>query len=297
MKYQNISDDHPLLRAKPILSSIPLPPQPEVLRKVFDEYRQPTPDLQHIAGLVSSDVSLSGAVLQAVNSPLFGLRHTVTAIPQAIGLLGLRRVLLLVRAVALRNSFGRDAECERFWDSANTMANISYIMAERLGLVDKDDLYTVGLFHDCGMLLMLKQFSDYKALLTQANNDTSRPVTEWEDERYGLNHTDLGFLISVSWFLPPALCHAVAVHHKPFANMINGKRRIVDGALTLLAAHKAAHHIFSRYRQQRRGDREDPLWLQESAAVLAQLGLSEPDFLAARDQLLDDLEGILHGAG
>lgn len=285
-----LDDNHPLLRAKPLLRSIPLPPQPEVLRKVLEEYRQATPDLHRIATLIGSDVSLSGAVLQAVNSPLFGLRHTVTVIPQAIGLLGLRKVLLLVRAVALRNGFGRNAECNRFWDSANVMAQISLMLAERLKLTEKEELYTIGLFHDCGMLLMMQQFPDYKTLLSRANNDPARPVTAWEDERYGLNHTDLGFLISVSWYLPPILCHVVASHHKPFVDLAHSQRRVADSALTLLATHKAARHIHVRYRQMLRGDMEDQEWGRDNAAVLAHLGLSEPDFVTLRDDLLDSLE-------
>lgn len=292
MQSIDIDDSHPLLRAKPLLRSIPLPPQPEVLRKVLDEYRQSIPDLNHIADLVGSDVSLSGSVIQAVNSPLFGLRHTVASIPQAINLLGLRKLLLLVRAVALRNGFGRDADCERFWTSANDMAQISLHLADRLNFAEKEEFYTLGLVHNCGMLLMMRQFPDYKGLLAQANCDPDRPVTHWEDERYGLNHTDLGFLISVSWFLPPALCHAVAFHHRPFSETRHGRRQI-ESVVTLLAALKAVRHIHSRHRYIVRGDLEDMEWERDSAAVLEYLGLSEPDFLSLRDELLDALENIV----
>lgn len=294
MQSIDLDNNHPLLRAKPVLRSIPLPSQPEVLRKVLDEYRQPTPDLHRIATLIGADVCLSGAVIQAVNAPLFGLRRNITSVIQAISLLGLRRVLLLVRAVALRNNFGRDADCMRFWDSANTMAHIGLLLAERLAPSAKEELYTVGLFHDCGMLLMMQQFPDYKRLLTQANNDPSRSVTAWEDERYGINHADLGFLISVTWFLPPDLCHVVAFHHQPFSETRHGRRQVAS-VVTMLAALKIARHIHSRYRHLSRGDTEkqDWEWERDSAAVLEYLGLSEPDFLALGDQLLDALETSL----
>lgn len=196
----------------------------------------------------------------------------------------------MVRAVALRSGFGRSAECNRFWDSANIMAQISLMLAERLKLVEKEELYTIGLFHDCGMLLMMQHFPDYKTLLSQANNTPDRPVTAWEDERYGLNHTDLGFLISVSWYLPPTLCHVVASHHRPFADLAQSQRRISDSALTLLAAHKASHHIHTRHRQMVRGDMVDMEWDRDNAAVLGHLGISEPDFFTLRDDLLDSLD-------
>lgn len=294
MQPTSLNDNHPLLRAKPLLRNIPLPPQPEVLRKVLAAYRQPTPDIHLIAELVGADVCLSGAVIQAVNAPLFGLRHTIVSIHQAITLLGLRRVLLLVRAVALRNGFGSNTECARFWQTASDMAHLSLLLAERLQLGDKENLYTVGLVHDCGMLLMMLHFPDYKTLLTQANHTSSLPVTAWEDEHYGLNHTDLGFLICMSWFLPPELCHAVAFHHKPFSETRHGRRQ-VESALNMLAVLKIVRHVHSCFRHMAYGDMEEPEWAQDSHPVLEYFGLSEPDFLSLRDELLDALENAPRG--
>lgn len=288
MQSSIINENHPLLRAKPLLRNIPLPPQPEVLRKVLDEYRQPIPDLPRIAELIGSDVSLAGAVIQMVNSPLFGLRSNVTSIQQAINLLGLRRLLLLVRAVALRHGLG-EGKYERFWDSANKMAHIGLMLADRLQFEDKENFYTVGLVHDCGLLLMMLHFPDYKTLLAQSNNAPTLPVTAWEDARYGLNHTDLGFLICTSWFLPPELCHAVAFHHKPFSETVHGRRQ-VDSALTLLAVLKLIRHIHACYRRMFYQDIDAPEWERDGEAVLRYLGLSEPDYLSLQDDLLDALE-------
>lgn len=297
MQTTPLSANHPLLQAKPLLGNIPLPPHPEVLRKVLDEYRKPAPDLIHIANLVGSDVCLSGAVIQAVNSPLYGLRSAVTSILQAINLLGLRRLLLLVRAVALRNGFGQNGECERFWHSATEMAQTSLLLAERLAYPEKEELYTLTLSHDCGLLLMMLHFPDYKTRLIQANAELTLPVTAWEDQYYGLNHTDLGFLICTSWFLPPALCHVVAFHHKPFSETRHG-RRVVEKVVTLLALLKMVRHVHARYRHLTRGDlADDPEWTQDCPGILQHLGLSEPDFLNLQDELLDHLENAPHDEG
>lgn len=308
MQPNQLNNIRPLLRAKPILRSIPLPTQPEVLRKILDEYHQPSLDLRQVAKWVSSDVSLSGAVLQIVNAPLFGLDRTITSIPQAIRLLGPRRLLLLIRAVSLHNGFGGGPDCDLFWKSANEIARLSLLLADRLQLSEKDELYTVSLVHDCGLLLMMQHFPDYKKRLIDVEYKPGDLVTDWEDAHYGLNHADLSFLISVSWFLPPVLCHAIAFHHQPFSETHYGRRR-VEVASILLAALKTVRHIYAHYQEtlvtplsngfqhMMRGTQEDHEWARDSAAILKYLGVSELDFLNLRDDLIDALENNASAEG
>ncbi|MEF8759536.1 MAG: HDOD domain-containing protein [Candidatus Accumulibacter sp. UW25] len=53
------------------LSGFAIPSRPQVLEKIQNELMKKEPDPRHIERLIKADVSLSAAVLKAVNSPFF----------------------------------------------------------------------------------------------------------------------------------------------------------------------------------------------------------------------------------
>lgn len=244
-------DRQALLKRRPSLANIHLPPQPEVLRKLMQEYRKSTPDLARMAALISGDMSLAAAVLQAVNSPLFSLTKSVVSIQQAIALLGLRWVLMLVRAVAFRDAWGNAGEHAPFWDTNNDVTALGLILARRLGTVDPEEVYALCLFHDGGMLILMRSFPDYK----------------------NTQH----------------LCRAIMVHHRPFRELSDKKNALGPDVLTPLALLKTAHQLSSVRRRLWRAE-ENPEWLREGPEVMVYLGLERGDFLALQDSILEELE-------
>ncbi|HEX4939359.1 MAG TPA: HDOD domain-containing protein, partial [Candidatus Kapabacteria bacterium] len=118
--------------AESIAKSVRIPPRPEALVLFRQEMANANPNFNKLAAAVSSDVSLSGAVLQIINSPAFGARSKVTSINHACNMLGLVRVEKVVQAVALRGALSKGVSLDRFWDSANEIANLSRILAQKL---------------------------------------------------------------------------------------------------------------------------------------------------------------------
>ncbi|MEE4243763.1 MAG: HDOD domain-containing protein, partial [Kangiellaceae bacterium] len=80
-----------------ILKGVYIPPQP----KLVDELTMAGTDLDEIARLISSDPGVSAAVLKTVNSPYFGLKSRIASINQAVVLLGIDRVINLVKSMLL----------------------------------------------------------------------------------------------------------------------------------------------------------------------------------------------------
>lgn len=87
--------------AERLLSGIVIPPRPTVVQAILEEKSRELPDLGHISQLIAGDVALAAAVLKTVNSPLYGLRRRVSAIDQAVGMLGMTNIATLVTGIAL----------------------------------------------------------------------------------------------------------------------------------------------------------------------------------------------------
>ncbi|MFC3092786.1 HDOD domain-containing protein [Alteromonas sediminis] len=154
---------------KQILQSVTIPPRPEALLKVSEEAKKPEPDLAMIARIISSDISISAAVLQVVNSAAFRRMKEIESIQQAVMTLGQKRVLPLTKSVALKSAMGQSDKLASFWEEASTVAASASIISRlinKLALVD--NAYMLGLFHNAGIPIMMLKYDDFDAILQVA---------------------------------------------------------------------------------------------------------------------------------
>ena len=79
-----------------------LPPFPPVAGKVITLLGSESFSFKEVADTLKTDAALSGEVLRLANSALVGARHAVSTIPQALPLLGAKRLtgLLLTLGVS-----------------------------------------------------------------------------------------------------------------------------------------------------------------------------------------------------
>lgn len=262
------------------LKGISIPPRPQLLVRLDQEMHKNEPDPQVVAQLISADVGLSAAVLKAVNSPFFGLSRKISAVGNAVSMLGLNASRQIVTGLMLRNSVaGAGRSLERFWDSAEKVAGIAAYVASILPRGPRDDAYTFGLFRDIGIPILMEKFPDYRETLAKADSATERSLTEVEDEAHATNHATLGYLIAKGWFLPSTICEAILYHHD--RSVFDDKESISPPALTLVAISHLAEHFNDEYVRMR----SNPDWARMRDRVLAHLGLQETEYLDLRDEL------------
>ncbi|KRW61515.1 histidine kinase [Pseudomonas sp. TTU2014-080ASC] len=272
-----------------VLQGISVPPQPQIMVDLQMEQVMPNPDLQAIAKLISQDPGLSGALLKLVNSPTFGLSNRIASIQQAVNLLGCNTVINLINAQSIRGELTDEAivTLNRFWDSAQDVAMASLSLAKRIGYHSPDEAYTLGLFHNCGIPLMIKRFPDYMTVLEEAYASASdeRRVVDTENRLLNTNHAVVGYYTAKSWRLPLHLCEAIASHHNALAIFTDETSR--DGQLkTLLAILKMAENTCASHRVLGNQE-EDHEWQSIEQLVLEYVGLSQYDFENLRESIRD----------
>jgi HD-like signal output (HDOD) protein len=270
-----------------VLQGISVPPQPQIMVDLQMEQVMPNPDLRSIARLISQDPGLSGALLKIVNSPFFGLANRIASIQQAVNLLGCDMVINLINAQSIKGELSDEAivTLNRFWDSAQDVAMTCLTLAKRIGYQAPDEAYTLGLFHNCGIPLMVKRFPDYMTVLEEAYYSASaeRRVVDTENRLLNTNHAVVGYFTAKSWNLPLHLCEAIASHHNALSIFSDDSGR--DAPLkTLLAILKMAEHICESHRVL--GNQvEDHEWQSIEQLVLEYVGLSEYDFENLRESI------------
>jgi HD-like signal output (HDOD) protein len=272
-----------------VLQGISVPPQPQIMVDLQMEQVMPNPDLRAIAKLISQDPGLSGALLKLVNSPFFGLANRIASIQQAVNLLGCNTVINLINAQSIRGELTDEAivNLNRFWDTAQDVAMTCLTLAKRIGYRSPDEAYTLGLFHNCGIPLMLKRFPNYMDVLEQAygNANEHHRVVDTENDLLNTNHAVVGYYTAKSWNLPLHLCEVIASHHNALAIFTEDSGR--DAQLkTLLAILKMAENICDTHRILG-NQNEDREWQSVEQLVLEYVGLSEYDFENLRESIRD----------
>ncbi len=235
--------------AQKLLKGISIPPQPQIVVDLQIEMSMPDVNLDKINQIICKDVGISGSVLKVVNSPFFGLRNHITSIRQALSLLGLKNVINVVNSLAMRQSltFSELKELTIIWDNAMDVALVAAALAKMLGVCSSDEAYTLGLFHDTGIHLLIGKHENYLKVLRQAYSHPNQRVTEVENELLSTNHAVVGYYVARAWNLPLYLSEAIADHHKSeaiFAEHV----ACDDKKKNLLAILKLAENTCKDYR-------------------------------------------------
>jgi HD-like signal output (HDOD) protein len=199
--------------AEQVLNGIHLPPCPAVWMEVMREARSSDADMGKIARLIGQDVGLSAPMLKLANSPYFALRSRVSSVQQAVTVMGLRNTVNLLSNVALRaNVVPKLAGMDEFWDRSSMTALAASRIAAEIPGMSRDDAYTVGLFHDCGIPVLMQKFPDYLkniGEMSRINGD----VCEVENACYSTTHAVVGNMLARNWLLPAQMCRAILDHH------------------------------------------------------------------------------------
>lgn len=228
------------------IRDIGIPPRPAILDEIDGEMAKDNPDFSHLARILSADVALAAALLQTTNSAFFGFEKKVRSVQEAVLVLGLKLVMRTIAAISLRSAFGHMPEMERFWDASATTARLSGWLARRLKkrcYVRPEDAYTFGLFHDCGVPVLMNPFREYRQVLAQANAEKVLSFTEIENRLISTNHADMGALLASSWLLPDEIVLAIRHHHDLPQLVRREIPECPEVALPLIAIVQLAEHL------------------------------------------------------
>lgn len=271
---QDLTDE----QIKKVLKGVSIPPQPQVMVDLQMEQLQPDCSLANIAKLISQDVGLSGSILKTVNSPFFNLKNTITSVEQAVNLLGVNSVVNLVNAHSIRGALSDEdiIALGKFWDNAMEIAEAAAAIAKQIGFPSADEAYSLGLFHNTGIPLLMSRFDNYQDVIEKAYQCDYRRLTETENELISTNHAVVGYYVAKSWNLPRYLCEAIHEHHN--VKKILSKDGEDARKKTLLSILKMAEHCCSTYKVIGNSD-TDYEWESIRDDVLIYCGLSDYDFV------------------
>lgn len=189
---------------------IQIPSQPDALLRLSLLMAEEEVNLSALSQLIESDMALAAAVLQAVNSPLYGVSGRVQSVQQSISYLGMREVAGIALEFGLRAVFPPAAELEVLWARAAQRGLIMGRLAQAMQ-IDAWAAHSAGLFEECGKAVLLRHAPDhYRSMLRTATGDAM--LCELEAGGFGIAHDALGAALCESWGLSDAVADCVRHH-------------------------------------------------------------------------------------
>lgn len=198
-----------------------LPFSPEVFRKLFVQTGASSlASLEDIGKTLGKDQGLTTRILRLANSAYYGLQAEVLSVSRAAAVLGMHEIRNIVLTLGVNGlTAGRDMPDEfdlgEYWRHQFFVGMIAREISRVTELGNPDTLFTAGLLHDIGKLIIAIRRPDDWAGIRELAEAEDLLDAEAEDEYWGLDHAVIGALVLKSWDLPPALVEPVNWHHAP----------------------------------------------------------------------------------
>ncbi len=210
-------------------SSNELPTLPVVAQKLLSVVSSSEVSTEEFAKCIRQDPSITMKILRVVNSALFSLSIEISSVKHAIVLLGRREIRNIAFSYIMSQRFMSvppevTGYAEDLWRHSLATAIIAQ---DFIPDGEKVDLYTLGLLHDVGWIVLMSQAPTlYLAMARDINEDVKEFQGQW-----GVDHEFWGAEISKRWNLPPEFHKVALLHHDPFQD--------IDPPIYLLKIHLA----------------------------------------------------------
>jgi putative nucleotidyltransferase with HDIG domain len=192
---------------------------PGAALKLLTVADDPGATVQQIEDVLRHDPGLTANVLKLANSAYFGVPSKIGSVRQAVMLLGLKRLVQMVvatctSAIIDRGVPGYDLPAGELWRHSLAVSVAARGLANELKIRAADEIFTAGLLHDVGKLVLgefvQEDYSDILQALAQGMTFEAA-----EAAVLGIDHAEIGARVLAQWSLPDNIVHAVRWHHAP----------------------------------------------------------------------------------
>ncbi len=197
-----------------------LPPLPDTALKLMKVMNDPRSSMDDIVEAVKYDQAVTGEVLKLCNSAFFGLSRKVTSLNDAMLTLGTVKVLQLVMSVHTNSVLSREQRGYGLppgvlWKHSVAVALASSLFAQRIKLANVNLVFTAGLLHDIGKVILNEYVADEFAEIVRRVTDEGASFVEAEHQVLGFSHEEVGSMIAEKWRLPDVIVRCIRFHHTP----------------------------------------------------------------------------------
>lgn len=193
-----------------------VPSLPEVVTQVVRMVNDPHSNAEAIGELMSKDAAMAAKILRLVNSVYFSLPQPVHSLDQAIVILGFKTVRSIALSISVINLFQQENigfNMKSFWMHGCVSACICRLIAEKMGTIDPDLAFIIGLLKDIGLVLMVEYAPDETRAIIAVAREHRIGLERAARKVIDTSHSEIGAWLVEEWGLEAEVVDTVRNQH------------------------------------------------------------------------------------
>lgn len=193
---------------------------PDVFIRINQLVESPDSTIADIARAVSQDPAFTVRLLRVANSPFYGFSSSIDTVAKAVSVIGTSQIRNLALSTTIANSFSglsnKLVSMDNFWRHSLYCGLAARKLAQLSGKCDAEAVFTAGLLHDIGELVIFNRMPEQarEALLQVLDSADELALYQSEQQIMGFDHAQVGGELARQWKLPPLLEECILFHHE-----------------------------------------------------------------------------------
>ena len=200
-----------------IKKSAAVPSIPQVVLRFLEIMQDPNFEYRNLVKVLSADPGTVSEVLRLANSALFGVRHKVVSLQQALTLLGPKRTRSLLLGRYLVDTMSKKdvggLDMSYFWRRSLASSVIASHFSQFCLPRYREEVSIGALLADIGIPILTEALpNDYRPIAAQFRPHGVPVMMEQELEAVEVTHAQVSAMVLAHWKLPEEVCNAVNLH-------------------------------------------------------------------------------------
>jgi putative nucleotidyltransferase with HDIG domain len=205
-----------------------LPMLNSMMNEVFRIMADPESSFAQLYEVVKYDQAISSKIISIANSTYYNRGTPVTNLERAMVMVGFKEVeraimcLVFMKQIMAPWRLGED-DVAAVWEHSLTVAHAARTLCTKTAIEDPEKAFAISILHDIGKIIFYAYGDDYVNVANDARLG-AQDICDLERAKYGVDHQELGYHMSVKWGFPEEFSEVILNHHGPH----DGKVPIID---------------------------------------------------------------------
>ena len=213
MRTETIREDL-LTRAKTLKV---LPTISSVADRLFEILRDKNASFRELVDIVRYDQAISSKIISIANSAYYSRGIKIMSLQRAMIVIGMEELRYIVTCLVflegiLRKLRLRDEDLLALWNHSIYVAFSARTLSANTLVEEPEKVFTLALLHDVGKVIMYMYLEDYRHLINGCNGKR-RDLCSEERARFGVDHQEIGYYLSMKWRFPSEFGKVIRYHH------------------------------------------------------------------------------------
>ncbi|MFH0880729.1 MAG: HDOD domain-containing protein [Lentisphaerota bacterium] len=191
-----------------------------IVSRIMEVIQSPKSNAIDLKNLIEIDPPLASRVLKLANSAYYGMKRRMGEILDAIVCIGFEAVKELALSQKVCELFHKDVLMHGYsrsaiWMHSICVAQCGKMIYRREFRLPGDDIYTLGLLHDLGIIVedqfLRKEFTQ----ILERRKKEKKDLIETEMAVLGYCHEDIARRLTEEWHFPDVLCKTIGYAERP----------------------------------------------------------------------------------